>query len=82
MFFSTFKALYFEYLIVSSVQYFSDLVAITERIEQAIRGRIVDSTKEKRFTKEKKKPRFIILKVITKARERATKTKTSRDHSS
>jgi len=81
LFVSTFKAPYFEYLVGSSAQYFSGLVAIAERIEQAIcLGRIADSTKEKRFTREKKETEVYILKVITKVRERATKTKTSRDH--
>ena len=55
MFVSTFKAPYFEYLVGSSAQHFSDLVAIAERIEQAIRlGRIDDLTEETRFTREKK----------------------------
>jgi hypothetical protein len=44
-----------EYLVGSSVQHFSDLVAIAERNEQAIHlGRIADSTEEKHFTREKK----------------------------
>jgi hypothetical protein len=51
LFVNTFKALYFEYLVGSSAQYFSDLVAIAERIEQAIRvERIIDSTEEERST--------------------------------
>jgi hypothetical protein len=55
LFVSTFKAPYFEYLVGSSAQHFSSLVAIAERIEQAIcLGRIADSTKEKCFTREKK----------------------------
>jgi hypothetical protein len=55
LFVSTFKAPYFEYLVGSSAQHFSSLVAIAEMIEQAIcLGRIADSTKEKRFTREKK----------------------------
>jgi hypothetical protein len=37
LFINTFKAPYFEYLVGSSTQYFSDLVAIAKRIEQAIR---------------------------------------------
>jgi len=56
---------------------------IAEGIEQAIwLGRIVDSSEEKSFTWKKKKLRFIISKVIIKARERTTKTKTPRDQSS
>jgi hypothetical protein len=55
LFVSTFKAPYFEYLVGSSAQHFSDLVAIAERIKQAIcLGRIGDSTEETRFTREKK----------------------------
>ena len=47
-FINTFKNLYFEYLVGSSAQYFSNLVAIAERIKQAIcLGRIVDSIEEK-----------------------------------
>jgi len=54
-FVNTFKISYFEYLVGSSTQYFSDLVAITERIKQAIcLGRIVDSTEEKSFTEKRK----------------------------
>jgi len=55
LFVNTFKAPYFEYLVGSSAQHFSNMVAIAERIEQAIcLGRIADSTEEKHFTKEKK----------------------------
>jgi tRNA isopentenyl-2-thiomethyl-A-37 hydroxylase MiaE len=55
LFVNTFKAPYFEHLVRSSAQHFSDMVAIAERIEQAIHlGRIVDSTKEKYSTREKK----------------------------
>jgi hypothetical protein len=55
LFVNTFKAPYFEYLVGSSTQYFSDLVAIAERIEQAILlRRIVHSTEEKCFTGERK----------------------------
>ena len=55
LFFNTFKALYFEYLVRSFARYFSDLVAIAERIEQAIRlGKIADSTEEKRLIGKRK----------------------------
>ena len=55
LFANTFKASYFEYLVRSFAQYFSDLVVIAERIEQAIwLGRIVDSTEEKSFTGKRK----------------------------
>jgi hypothetical protein len=54
LFVKTFKASYFEYLeylVGSSAQIFSYLVAIIERIEQVIRlGRIANSTEEKSFT--------------------------------
>jgi hypothetical protein len=51
LFVNTFKAPYFEYLVGISTQHVSDLVAVAERIEQAIRlGKIVDSTEEKSFT--------------------------------
>jgi len=51
LFVKTFKAPYFEYLVGSSAQIFSYLVAIIERIEQVIRlGRIANSTEEKSFT--------------------------------
>jgi len=51
LFVNTFKAPYFEYLVGSSTQYFSDLVTIAERIEQAIHlGNIVDSSEVKSFT--------------------------------
>jgi hypothetical protein len=36
LFANTFKATYFEYIVGSSEPYFSNLVAIAERIEQAI----------------------------------------------
>jgi len=50
LFVNTFKALYFEYLVGSFAQYFSDLVAIAERIEQAIHlGRVTDSIEKKTF---------------------------------
>jgi len=55
LFVNTFKAPYFEYLVGISTQHVSDLVAVAERIEQAIRlGKIVDSTEEKSFTWERK----------------------------
>jgi hypothetical protein len=55
LFANTFKAPYFEYLVESSAQHFSDPVATAERIEQVIRlGRIADSTKEKSFTGKRK----------------------------
>jgi hypothetical protein len=55
LFINTCKAPYFEYLVGSSAQHFSNLVAIAERIEQAIHlGRIADSTEEKHSTREKK----------------------------
>ena len=51
LFSNTFKALYFEYLVRSSAQHFTDLVIIAERIEQAIGlGKIVDPTEKNGFT--------------------------------
>jgi len=45
------KALYFEYLVRSSVQRFSDLVVIAKRIEQAIGlGKIANLTEKNGFT--------------------------------
>jgi len=83
LFVNTFKAPYFEYLVGSSVQYFSDFVTIAERIEQAIcLGRIVDLIERNVSLEKGKKPRFTMSKVVTKMRERTTKTKTSRNHSS
>ena len=55
LFSSTFKALYFEYLVRSSAQHFTDLVVIAERIEQAIGlGKISNPTKKNGFTKKGK----------------------------
>jgi hypothetical protein len=43
LFVNTFKAPYFEYLVGSSAQHFTDLVVIAKRIEQAIGiGKIAD----------------------------------------
>ena len=50
LFVNTFKAPYFEYMVGSSAQYFSNLVAIAEKIEKAIHlGRVADSTEKKMF---------------------------------
>jgi len=50
LFSNTFKASYFEYLVRSSTQHFTDLVVITERIKQANGlGKIVDLTEKNRF---------------------------------
>jgi len=50
LFSNTFKASYFEYLVRSSAQYFTDLVVIAERIEQAIGlGKIFDPTEKNGF---------------------------------
>jgi hypothetical protein len=55
LFFNTFKTSYFEYLVRSSVQHLTNLVAIAERIEQIIRsGKIVDSTEKKSFVGKRK----------------------------
>jgi hypothetical protein len=55
LFVNTFKAPYFEYLVGSSVQHFTDLVVIAKRIEQAIGlGKIVDPTEKNGFTEKGK----------------------------
>jgi hypothetical protein len=77
LFSTTFKAPYFEYLVRSSTQHFTDLVVIAERIEKVIElCKIVNSIEEKGFTGKKKELRFTISKVVTKAREKTIKTKT------
>jgi len=54
LFSNTFKNLYFEYLVGSSAQHFSDLIVIAERIKQVIwLGKIADSTEEKGFARKK-----------------------------
>jgi len=51
LFSNTFKALYFEYLVRSSAQHFTDLVVTAERIEQAIGlGKIANPTEKNNFT--------------------------------
>jgi hypothetical protein len=55
LFSNTFKASYFEYLVRSSAQHFTNLVVIAERIEQAIGlGKIDDPTKKNGFTEKGK----------------------------
>jgi hypothetical protein len=50
LFVSTFKAPYFEYLVGSSAQHFTDLVVIAKRIEQAIGiGKIPDPIENNDF---------------------------------
>jgi hypothetical protein len=50
LFSNTFKAPYFEYLVRSSAQHFTDLVVIAERIEQAIGlGKIINPTEKNGF---------------------------------
>jgi hypothetical protein len=52
LFSNSFKALYYEYLVRSSAQCFTDLVVITERIEQAIGlDKIANLTEKNGFTK-------------------------------
>jgi hypothetical protein len=51
LFSNTFKAPYFEYLVRSSAQHFTDLVVTAERIEQVIGlGKITNSTEKNGFT--------------------------------
>ena len=53
LFSNTFKAPYFEYLVRSSAQYFTDLVVIAERIEQAIGlGKIANPIEKNGFTED------------------------------
>jgi hypothetical protein len=55
LFSNTFKAPYFEYMVRSSTQHFTDLVVIAERIEQAIGlGKIADPTEKNSFTEKRK----------------------------
>jgi len=50
LFSNTFKAPYFEYLVRSSAQHFTDLVVIAERVEQAIGlGKIANPTEKNGF---------------------------------
>jgi len=52
---NTFKTSYFEYLVRSFAQHFTDLIVIAERIEQAIElGKIVDPNKKNDFTEKGK----------------------------
>jgi len=53
LFSNSFKAPYFEYLVRSSAQHFTDLVVIAERIEQAIGlGKIANLTEKNGFTED------------------------------
>jgi hypothetical protein len=55
LFSNTFKAPYFEYLVRSSAQHFTDLVVVAERIEQVIGlGKIADPTEKNGFTEKGK----------------------------
>lgn len=55
LFSNTFKAPYFEYLVRSSAQHFTDLVVIAERVEQAIGlGKIANSIEKNGFTEKGK----------------------------
>jgi len=57
LFVNTFKAPYFEYLVGSSAQHFTDLVVIAERIEQAIGiGKIADPIENNGFGWKGKDP--------------------------
>jgi len=63
LFSKTFKAPYFEYLVKSSAQHFTDLVVIAEKIEQAIGlGKIANPTEKNSFTEKER-----TLKVVAKA---------------
>ena len=76
MFANTFKAPYFEYLVESFAQYFSNLVIIAEKIEQAIRlGKIVDLTEEKYFTRKRKETKVHNIKIGYKGKRKNYKNK-------
>ena len=56
LFVNTFKAPYFEYLVGSSAQHFTNLVVIAERIEQAIGiGKISDPIEKNSFDWKREK---------------------------
>jgi hypothetical protein len=55
LFSNTFKAPYFEYLVRSSAQHFTDLVVLAERVEQAIgSGKIANPIEKNGFTGKEK----------------------------
>lgn len=63
LFLYTFKALYFEHLVRSITQHFSDLVIVGKRIKQTIRvGKIVDPSKTSGFTGKKKEAKVYNVK--------------------
>lgn len=63
LFLYTFKALYFEHLVRSITQHFSDLVIVAKRIKQTIRvGKIVDPSKTSGFTGKKKEAKVYNVK--------------------
>jgi hypothetical protein len=81
LFSNIFKASYFEYLVRSSAQHFTDLVFIAESIEQAIwLGKIADSTEEKDFIRKKKETEVHYIEGGYKGKERTTKIKTPTSH--
>jgi hypothetical protein len=58
LFSNTFKALYFEHLMGTMIQHFTDIVIVAKRIEQAMRaGRITDLSDKIGFTRGKRIPK-------------------------
>jgi hypothetical protein len=66
LFSNTFKAPYFEYLVGSSAQHFTNLVVIVERIEQAIGiGKIADLIEKNGFSWKKGGTLKLVVKTPT-----------------
>ena len=76
LFSNTFKASYFKYLVRSSAQHFTDMVVITERIEQTIwLGKIADSNEEKGFTGKRKETKVHKIKGGYKGKRKSYQNK-------
>jgi len=66
LFSNTFKAPYFEYLVKSSAQHFTDLVVTAERIEQDIGlGKIADPTEKRTVSLKKGRTLKGVAKALT-----------------
>jgi len=71
IFSNTFKALYFEYLVGSSAQYFSDLVVIVKKIKQAIHmGKIADPNEKTSFFGQRKETEIHNVKIGGKGKKK------------
>lgn len=75
LFSSILKASYFEVIIGSSAQYFTNIVIVPKMIEQVIKAKkILDVTKKKRFIGRRRMQKPIILRVkITTTRKEISK---------